>query len=67
MRTYPEAFLARMRGQLGPEFAAFCDALQQAPKRALRVNTLKTDMAELSASTSLIPDVRRSPACSSAQ
>ena len=49
MRTYPEAFLARMRGQLGSEFAAFCDALQQAPKRALRVNTLKTDMAELSA------------------
>ncbi len=49
MRTYPEAFLTRMQEQLGPEFPAFFDALQRPPKKALRVNTLKTDFAELSA------------------
>ena len=49
MRTYPEAYLSRMQTQLGADFPAFCDALQQPPKRALRVNALKTDFAELSA------------------
>ncbi len=49
MRTYPEAFLDRMKGQLGDGYPAFFDALQDPPKRALRVNTLKTDFAELSA------------------
>ena len=49
MRTYPESFLARMRLQLGAEYPAFFDALQQPPRRALRVNLLKTDFAELSA------------------
>lgn len=48
MRTYPEAFMDRMRQQLGAEFSAFSDALQQPPRRALRVNSLKTDFAELS-------------------
>ena len=37
MRTYPEAFLNRMRLQLGGDFPAFYEALQRPPKRALRV------------------------------
>lgn len=49
MRTYPEAFLNRMRLQLGGDFPAFYEALQRPPKRALRVNTLKTSFSELSA------------------
>lgn len=48
MRTYPEAFLTRMQGQLGADFAAFCDALQAPPKKALSINTIRTDRAELS-------------------
>lgn len=48
MRTYPEAFLKRMQAQLGDDYPAFCEALRQPPKKALHVNTLKTDRAALS-------------------
>ena len=48
MRTYPEAFLNRMKTQLGPDWSAFCAALKEPPKKALRINTIKTDREELS-------------------
>ncbi len=48
MRTWPETFLRRMEAQLGPDFAAFCAALQEPPKKALHINSIKTDRAELS-------------------
>ncbi len=47
MRTYPESFLRRMEAQLGADFPAFCAALQEPPKKALHINTLKTDRTEL--------------------
>lgn len=47
-RTYPEAFLERMQTQLGEQFPAFYAALQESPKKALRVNTIKTDLNTLS-------------------
>lgn len=37
----PEAYLNRMRRQLGDAFPAYLDAMAQSPRRALRVNTLK--------------------------
>ena len=37
----PEAFVKRMEEDLGGGFAAYFSAMQQAPRRALRVNTLK--------------------------
>lgn len=49
MRSYPEAFLSRMQSQLSGAFPAFFDALQKEPKKALHINALKTDRAELSA------------------
>lgn len=49
MRVYPEAFLKRMETQLGPDYPAFCEALQAQPKKALHINTIKTDREELSA------------------
>ena len=48
MRSYPEAFLSRMRGQLGSDFPAFLAALNEPPRKALRINTIKTDREELS-------------------
>ncbi len=48
MRTYPESFLRRMEAQLGADFPAFCTALNEPPKKALHINTLKTDRTELS-------------------
>ncbi len=48
MRTWPEAFLRRMEAQLGSDFAAFCATLQEQPKKALHINSIKTDRAELS-------------------
>lgn len=43
MPKLPEAYLARMRAQLGEaEFAAYLRAMDETPKRALRVNLLKT-------------------------
>ena len=49
MRSYPETFLNRMQQQLGPGFPAFRSALNEPPKKALRINTIKTDREELSA------------------
>lgn len=44
----PEAFLSRMRTQLGEtEFQAYLSAMARPARRALRVNTLKTDAAAL--------------------
>lgn len=54
MRNYPEAFLNRMQRQLGADFAAFADALQESPKKALHINTLKTDREALSALLGLL-------------
>ncbi|NLI53485.1 MAG: hypothetical protein GX417_04090 [Clostridiales bacterium] len=43
MTSLPEAYLARMRAELGEaEFAAYLRAMDEQPKRALRVNTLKS-------------------------
>ena len=45
MKQLPEAFLARMRSQLGEEsFVAYLRAMDDSPRRALRVNTLKTSV-----------------------
>lgn len=50
MRQLPEAFLARMRSQLGEEsFAAYLRAMEAPSRRALRVNTLKTDAGAFAA------------------
>ena len=39
MPNLPEAYLARMRAQLGEsEFAAYLRAMEEKPMRALRVN-----------------------------
>ena len=47
MRRLPTAYLARMRAQLGAdEFAAYLAAMERAPKRVLRVNTLKASADE---------------------
>lgn len=43
----PKAFLERMKQFQGLDFGAFCAALDTPPVRALRVNTLKTDDAQL--------------------
>ncbi|MCE5188010.1 MAG: RsmB/NOP family class I SAM-dependent RNA methyltransferase [Eubacteriales bacterium] len=43
MPNLPEIFLARMKAQLGEEsFAAYLRAMDESPRRALRVNLLKT-------------------------
>ena len=47
-RAYPAAFLIRMQAQLKDEYPAFLAALNEPPKRALRVNSLKTDLKALS-------------------
>jgi len=47
MNAYPEAFLERMKLQLGAAFPAFSDALAEPPKKALHVNTDKTDRETL--------------------
>ncbi len=50
MPNLPEAYLARMKAQLGEEsFAAYLDAMEQSPRRALRVNTLKTSVEDFCA------------------
>ncbi len=41
MTDLPPLFLNRMKTWLGAEYPAFLNALQAAPRRALRVNTLK--------------------------
>ena len=46
----PAAYLARMRESLGADgYAAYLAAMEKTPPRALRVNTSKTDQAELAA------------------
>ena len=50
MPNLPEAYCARMREQLGQaEFANYLAAMEQQPRRALRVNLLKTTTADFSA------------------
>ena len=45
MPNLPEAYLHRMRSQLGErEFAAYLAAMERQPRRALRVNLLKTSV-----------------------
>ena len=62
MRTYPDAFLHRMQRELGADFPAFCDALQELPKKALRINTIKTDREELSKLLNLpLPALEENP------
>ena len=48
-RSFPEAFLKRMQAQLGEDYPRFFEALNEPPKKALHINTLKTDRKELSA------------------
>ena len=48
-RSYPAAFLSRMEQQLGESFPAFRSALEEPPRKALHINSIKTDRAELSA------------------
>ncbi len=58
----PSAYLARMRTQLGDSFDDYMAAMRAPAKRALRVNTLKTDPAFLCAHlpfltpTGLVPE-----------
>ncbi|MBR4905667.1 MAG: RsmB/NOP family class I SAM-dependent RNA methyltransferase [Clostridia bacterium] len=62
MKNYPEAFLSRMQAQLGAEFPAFRSALDEPPKKALRINTIKTDRGELSALLNLpLPALEENP------
>lgn len=50
MPNLPEAYLNRMRSQLGErEFAAYLTAMERQPRRALRVNLLKTTAEDFSA------------------
>ena len=50
MPNLPEAYCARMREQLGEaQFADYLAAMEQQPRRALRVNLLKTTAEEFSA------------------
>lgn len=39
----PDAYHDRMRSQLGDAFEAYLAAMERMPRRALRVNLLKTD------------------------
>ena len=50
MPNLPEAYCARMREQLGEaQFADYLAAMEQLPRRALRVNLLKTTAVDFSA------------------
>ncbi|PKM39771.1 MAG: hypothetical protein CVV04_08290 [Firmicutes bacterium HGW-Firmicutes-9] len=50
MPNLPEAYLHRMRSQLGErEFAAYLAAMERQPRRALRVNLLKITAEDFSA------------------
>ena len=61
-RLYPEAFLKRMEAQLGGDFPAFCEALREPPKKALHINSIKTDREELSALLGLpLPALSENP------
>ena len=45
MNALPQQFLARMRASLGEEYDAFVSSYAQPAARAVRVNTLKTDVS----------------------
>ena len=61
-RSYPEAFLTRMEAQLGAAFFAFSEALQQPPKKALHINSIKTDRETLSGLLNLpLPALAENP------
>ena len=50
MPTLPEAYLARMKAQLGEEeFARYLGAMEEKPNRALRVNTFRIEPAAFTA------------------
>ena len=50
MPNLPEAYITRMRAQLGEsEFAAYLAAMEEKPRRAMRVNLLKTTAEDFSA------------------
>ena len=60
MPNLPEVFLTRMRAQLGEsEFAAYLAAMEEKPRRALRVNLLKTTAEVFSAQA----DFSLTPTC----
>lgn len=62
MRSYPEAFLMRMERQLGESFPAFRNALEEPPRKALHINSIKTDRAALSALLGLpLPALSENP------
>jgi 16S rRNA C967 or C1407 C5-methylase (RsmB/RsmF family)/NOL1/NOP2/fmu family ribosome biogenesis protein len=52
----PEVFVARMRGLLGPEAAAFLDSYRRPAERAVRANPLKLDPADLPGLLGIAPD-----------
>ena len=52
----PDAFLNRMRRQLGGDFPAYVRAMEQTPRRALRVNTLKIAPEALPALLGIAPE-----------
>jgi 16S rRNA C967 or C1407 C5-methylase (RsmB/RsmF family)/NOL1/NOP2/fmu family ribosome biogenesis protein len=52
----PEAFVARMRGLLGPEAPAFLDSYRRPAQRAVRANPLKLDPADLPGLLGIDPD-----------
>ena len=58
----PPLFLNRMKNWLGAEYPAFLDALNAAPRRGLRVNTLKLD-ADTFVQNSPFPLGERVPWC----
>lgn len=47
MTNLPKEYLARMRIQLGDGFHSYLEAMEQPPRSALRVNTLKTTPEKL--------------------
>ncbi|MBR0507937.1 MAG: RsmB/NOP family class I SAM-dependent RNA methyltransferase [Clostridia bacterium] len=62
MRRIPEAFLRRMERQLGAEFPAFSAALDEPPKKALQINTRKTDRETLAKLLNLsLPPLAENP------
>ena len=55
-KPLPEAFVRRMRDQLGNELSAFLHALDEAPVRGIRLNPLKkTEAGEILTATERIP------------
>lgn len=57
----PQPFKSRMKAMLGDEYRAFADSLDREFKRALRVNTLKADIALIKSKLDCIGD--KTPFC----